>query len=59
MKIQSMKHVEIKLDMTSIAKRCQIPMLEMSNSIKEQKKWQGQSQGEPIKKSRIEKRQLY
>lgn len=23
------------------------PMLEMSNSIKEQKKWQGQSQGEP------------
>lgn len=54
-----MKHVEIKLDMTSTAKRCQIPMLEMSNSIKEQKKWQGQSQGEPIKKSRIEKRQLY
>lgn len=32
-----MKHVEIKQHMTSTARCHQIPMLEMSNSIREQK----------------------
>lgn len=45
MRFQSMKHVEIKPDMASTARCHQISMLQMSNSIREPKKWQAQSEG--------------